>query len=536
MTALFSKMFCHRPLKCKEVFRTSLLIFLLMSAVPSLGLAVDISAYFDKGVLKVDWGAPPIPNGRWRISITHNTTEVLRLCGPGVAGWGICGGAIDASGHFEKDFTTEMLNGGYIEDYQLTVNVEAMYESGSPSGITGSFSGYLKTLPINMKMVGDTNNQTGRIGAYLKNPLKVKLTRFEQDVTFIPTAMVSWSIGTIPPGAFGHFLGTETGITSEVHQGFKLGSLEGNYYVNAVCASCDNSQGMTLHFREAAAPITLAVKAEPPEIWPAGTSGSPKESTISITATDGLEGDFGPISGYSISIGAVPKQSHGHNHLGVHPNPGTLSETSCTIHNGICEIVYTSSEVAGINTIKAQSADSQDEDDITVRVPDLVTMGMTPPQGLEAGTIYPGMGAPERVWVVGDTLTAHQDPFYANERVVGAFQSVALNFLADCQRWEATIHGQIGCSLPILKEASLVNGGLYDLGSNWLPPHDKHREGYEIIIAAVLERSRPGQPRIPEGERHPPMPLDMREFRELIDRDFKLIPQGAWLELVYIGQ
>ncbi len=188
MNSLLSKLSFHPILNVTILlFRVFLFGLLFIFLLPGSSLAASVSAsLFSEGVLNVDFGPPPIQNGFWRISIIHKPSSfqnnTLRACGPGVTGFGPCGGEIDSAEHFEKDYTASFLSGALVSDFRLVVNIESMDASGSPTGNTGTFNGLLQTPPLTFK-VGGGNFQTGLVSTQLENLFTVNLSRLGQALT-----------------------------------------------------------------------------------------------------------------------------------------------------------------------------------------------------------------------------------------------------------------------------------------------------------------------------------------------------------------
>lgn len=295
-----------RPItfKVNTFLLTFLIAFLFINTLPSLSSAATINASFNGGILNVDFGPPPIANGFWRISIGHKTNpwsnNILRSCGPGVTGWGPCGGEIDKSGHFERDYTAVFLAGGLIRDFWLVVKIESMDANGAPTGDTGFFSKFLKTPPVTLAIVGG-NGQTGPSNTQLENPLTVKLSRIGQGLTMSPrnaARFVSWRVISRPAGAstgsFGGSVSTES--NGEVAIPYTLGDLPKDYVIEARCSACNNGNGSTVTFTATAGEETLKLE-KITKISLTGSAGEVIDNPLVVKVTDG---DGNPESGVNV--------------------------------------------------------------------------------------------------------------------------------------------------------------------------------------------------------------------------------------------
>lgn len=219
------------------------------------------------------------------------------------------------------------------------------------------------------------DGQTGRIGKPLKQMLVAKVT--DPDGKGIPDKNVSFSLSSSSePGAALSQLSGKTDPDGRIKASMTLGKRSGKS--ESVIAACDECDPKSITFTENTAKVTLKLTAENTTLWPAQTSGGPQSSNVTIEATDGQEGNYGPISGYDVNLEVEPIASTGHAH-GVHPKTKAGSiDPSCTITGGVCFLTYSASEISGIEKIKAEAKEEpevKDETDMTVKVPGLTVLG-----------------------------------------------------------------------------------------------------------------------------------------------------------------
>lgn len=212
--------------------------------------------------------------------------------------------------------------------------------------------------------------------------------------------------------------------------------------------------------------FTLSMTLSQTDVYPAKTSGDNRVIvTVRVTSSNGAD-----VSGQLIQFSSDPQElSGGHNHSGGRPT-GTFSQSSCTTGpDGTCSVVYSASEVGGIEKITgviAGNSPQQASQMLNVKVPSLVDLSGNLPLGLGANFRLTG------------SLAAHPSNHFLTSPALIATSAVVDDFLDEFQ---ATLG---------LNDMSLEGGGLFDVGPTvkhpewelWQTPHGLHREGRSVDV------------------------------------------------------
>jgi hypothetical protein len=193
---------------------------------------------------------------------------------------------------------------------------------------------------------------------------------------------------------------------------------------------------------------------------------------------------------------------HVHAEIGadLHPDPGdigTLSLTTGTLlsstdstvvaetdENGEVEISFMAGEMGGeiefVATSTIGGTPFEARDTVMIAVPGLTKLPDT------LLTVYKKLGGtlnhpgPDDYWFGGDFQ--HQPDY--NHWIRG---DVLLRILTIVSEFDS-----LGGDLPWINDASLVNGGLFDISGHWLPAHNTHRVGRDIDFKITLTESGDG--------------------------------------------
>ena len=232
-------------------------------------------------------------------------------------------------------------------------------------------------------------------------------------------------------------------------------------------------------------PVRLELTVDSAQVYPTRTGGN-STATLRIRATRNDQ----PVEGVilQVVVSAVDR-SGGHDHVGVRPVGGLSPSVGETDTEGMFVTTYTSSAFGGIEKIIAfvPSNPSRDSVEITVRVPDLVNLG-----SIETNlwNLTGNVGPTSYSKCVG-TVIRHPENHYAARSIMERLQQAIVRFFA----WSGTSSGG-GRYLKLgINDMSLVNGGLFDICSDWEPGHKSHRIGISVDIdssAAELFEN-PGQ-------------------------------------------
>jgi hypothetical protein len=192
------------------------------------------------------------------------------------------------------------------------------------------------------------------------------------------------------------------------------------------------------------------------EIMPALTDGN---NTAIVSAAIECTNQSDAV-GKSIEFISDPVfESGGHAHGGERPT-GIFSSPTCTTNaDGKCEVIYTASEVAGIEIISAFSSATSSvapKKELFVRVPNLVEI------------------KPSSVYRLTGQTTSHPENHFLSSSVLSKFLSFTIVFN---EEFNATLG---------FNDMSLEQGGLFDIGGNygsfWATPHKSHRKGTSVDI------------------------------------------------------
>lgn len=307
------------------------------------------------------------------------------------------------------------------------------------------------------------DGQTGRIGTALKQMLVVKVT--DQDGKGVPDKRVSFSLSPpLEPVVKISQLSNTTDPDGKIKASMTLGKKSGkSYSVIATCGECDPQ---TVSFTENAAKVKIDLTAESLALAPTGTTGN-NVSLLSAKVSD----SFGDFPDYSLNL-EVKFQPQGHDHHETEPPKGILSPSSCTTDsNGQCPTAYMSSEVAGIASVVARSAWEENQSNTQELI---VSVSGLEPLNPASYTLKP---------IESDIQKKHPSPYFAAADVILKMNDLGLRYSSDFPNEE----------ILTVTDASLQDGGLYDILGNWTPEHFEHREGREIDIRT----KRPGRSGIP---------------------------------------
>jgi hypothetical protein len=314
------------------------------------------------------------------------------------------------------------------------------------------------------------NHQTGRIGKTLPQMLVVRVTDADGQAVSGEAIAFRLSPESVEAGASLSVTSTGTDGEGRAKTSFTLGNISGESYT--VIATCEECAPQSVTFTENAARVNIELTAQETELWPAKTSGGPQETSVTVEATDGLEGEYGPLSGYGIKLEVEPIASTGHQHGDADRSVGLLT-SGCMIQSGICELTYAASEVSGREKVRAQAIEEPEvegEIEIASRVPGLIPFVLLP---------FP---EEEQHW---EFLSANQlpnpDMHMGRQYIDGGIRSrlfrVGTRYLAK------------GLSVLFMADASLAEGGLFDVLGGWGTPYHHHREGFSVDIGALGLRS-----------------------------------------------
>ncbi len=187
---------------------------------------------------------------------------------------------------------------------------------------------------------------------------------------------------------------------------------------------------------------------------PLATGGSPDVRLVAKVTENGL-----PKAGVDVHFSVeVREGTGGHDHQGGGRPTGSIQAVSINSDaNGEVKALFKPSAFAGIHKIQATcgGCGTRFSDlEVTVKVPDLVELPANP----------------SKYTIIG-TTTKHISNHYLTEASVEA-----LNELLKIMKAE-------GWTNPGINDASLVWGGLFDIGGSWTPSHHEHREGNEVDIS-----------------------------------------------------
>jgi hypothetical protein len=195
----------------------------------------------------------------------------------------------------------------------------------------------------------------------------------------------------------------------------------------------------------------VSVRVSPQEVWPQKTSGG-TEADVVVKLTKPA-----PSEGCGVNFSLEPvKYSGGHNHDGNRPK-GTISPNDIYFSSGeagVKSAKYKSSEVSGIEKIKAKldGSNEAEEFEMKVRVPGLV--------GLPYGDGHV---------LIGQT-GSHPINHYGTLSALGSLAELA------------AAHKEAGRGTLRINDMSLEWGGLFDIMANWSPPHKTHRQGNTVDV------------------------------------------------------
>lgn len=203
---------------------------------------------------------------------------------------------------------------------------------------------------------------------------------------------------------------------------------------------------------------------------PAGVAPGAK-TQVQVTLKDS-QGN--PVADRDVTFTAEPvANSGGHDHGGSRP-AGAFSGSNIlfsspphgrTGPDGKLAAIYTASKFGGQEKIMVHVTTAPSISTSTlleVKVPGLVLLPGSANYGKVGGTSF-HLGPP-------DSAVDHNH--YGATDVISILPSIAIDYAARFQSRSVIQYNDI----------SLPSGGLFDVGGQWLPPHDTHRTGREVDI------------------------------------------------------
>jgi hypothetical protein len=265
-----------------------------------------------------------------------------------------------------------------------------------------------------------------------------------------------------------------------------LGDRTGDYKVNAYCNAASGGSPQTFTAK-AAQDIKIEIKAEKTLLSPltdadnTGPSGArvidfSKVRATKITVT--VKQNEEPLPNHPIKLQSIPvAYSGGHDHnsdrrkgsfVAADGTEATGETTLKSDSNGIVEVTYKSSGIAGIETIEASSAESPDikaSADVILKIDGLMSMPV-PSDNLPYSSYYlvGSYGEP-------GVSSMHRNNHYGTWGTVNALVQIANGF-----------NRRFPGNPLYYNDMSLPWGGPFDIYNNWRNPHLGHREGKNADI------------------------------------------------------
>lgn len=334
------------------------------------------------------------------------------------------------------------------------------------------------------------NSQTGAALTVLPNSLVVQTT----DLGGSPLAgiPISFAIRQQPAGAAGAALTAATATTNSngtASTQLTLGNLRGQYQVTARCSGTQTCTPSNVVFTETenAQVITLALdlyNTPPSLVFPGGTKNNRMvKATATVTDQSGQPVQTAEQADFSVRPDAVGMRNAGH----CHSNSNTLSgflvlvddsgspSSSCmtgTDGPGTCHVQWIVDDDSGSFNIQASLHSDPailDNKAVTVSLNTLQSLAPITPH--DPCTADSGSG-PGFVLVgqfgTGSVTSQHYQNHFGTPTLVGDVVQLASQYFA-----------KTGKTLQ-LNDMSLPQGGLFDIGNDWLAPHFLHRDGNSV--------------------------------------------------------
>ena len=212
----------------------------------------------------------------------------------------------------------------------------------------------------------------------------------------------------------------------------------------------------------------VSVSVVPAEVLPSGTKAV---QTASVRVHVTRNGEPALATGVQLGLEAVSNPGHAHAAAGGGAVcAGYLALPVCVTDNGgNCEVTYQAAQAAATVKITAELAGHAGvKGEATVQVK--VNLGSFASSG--NGYVFEGQ------------VANHGGNTYGAGNLVSAGAAIAqryADYVADLSPEQ-----QAGVATRLrFTDASLEWGGLYDIHSNWVPPHHYHRYGRDLDIAVV---------------------------------------------------
>jgi len=156
------------------------------------------------------------------------------------------------SGSKSFDLTEILLQGRHPRDISVFISVAAMYgpeDVGFSQFFSGNLATRLPTPPFSISVVSGSG-QSGQANKRLDESFIVQVLRLDQPLS--PNSAdrpwagtVNWSVTSFPngasPGSFSSTSNDFLDLSGQVSTQYRLGSLVGNYTMQASCSLCENS-------------------------------------------------------------------------------------------------------------------------------------------------------------------------------------------------------------------------------------------------------------------------------------------------------
>jgi len=231
-------------------------------------------------------------------------------------------------------------------------------------------------------------------------------------------------------------------------------------YLGGFSAYSDaNNADFLLAKYKSAGPSLLSISAVPAGAVPGGSA------QVSVQALGSL-GNPMPDVEISLSADAV-EGSGGHNHNSARPAgllsaegiPPAQSITVKTGADGKFTAVYTAGLFGGFETVTARAAGLADVSTSTV---------------IEVK--FPGLAAlsPSALAVKYNLTSNAADHFNTHFGVPSAVNRIA--------GLSADYYSQTGGNIAGINDMTLEYGGVFDVNSDWMPPHELHKDGKSVDI------------------------------------------------------
>lgn len=232
--------------------------------------------------------------------------------------------------------------------------------------------------------------------------------------------------------------------------------------------------GRTLQFGGFYEPsVKLTLNLAKPTVEPSNLRGlgifSLDRATAALT-----DGNGQPMSGQTITFQGAITEAFGHAHTnftsalgGSFIDDRTLEATSCqTDATGQCHLDYVVSEVSGAFEVSAGFQNVRTTTPVTVQLNELLATFNIPSP---AFTLTGSGGRTTAADCPGANILHPQNHFGSS--------SLLIRIQAFTSQYFAMTGGTLG-----VNDMSLVEGGLFDICSEWSGPHNLHRTGHSVDI------------------------------------------------------